>query len=148
MLKEAMTHRLIITTTPEKRRVDLLMNEVDFDEFDLTNYGINKKYMSLNNNKYDTDIFPVMTLDKATQFPIREVKETQTDLPNDKETQTDDIDYTGLISDGFSLVLKVILRIGQRQKHKHPYSNLFKMMMMLMNQMMTTMMIMETKRKV
>ena len=49
MLKEAMTHRLIITTIPEKRRVGLLMNEVDFDEFDLTNYGINKKYMSLNN---------------------------------------------------------------------------------------------------
>ena len=110
MLKEAMTHRLIITTIPEKRRVDLLMNEVDFDEFDLTNYGSNKKYMSLNNNKYDTDMFPVMTLDKATQFPIREVKETQTDLPNDKETQTDDIDYTGLISDGFSKRFKSNLK--------------------------------------
>ena len=110
MLKEAMTHRLIITTIPEKRRVDLLMNEVDFDEFDLTNYGINKKYMSLNNNKYDTDMFPVMTLDKATQFPIREIKETQTDLPNDKETQTDDIDYTGLISDGFSKSFKSNLK--------------------------------------
>ena len=32
MLKEAMTHRLIIPTIPENRRVDLLMNEVDFDE--------------------------------------------------------------------------------------------------------------------
>ena len=86
------------------------MNEVDFDEFDLTNYGINKKYMSLNNNKYDTDMFPVMTLDKATQFPIREVNQTQTDLPNDKETQTDDIDYTGLISDGFSKSFKSNLK--------------------------------------
>ena len=62
--------------------------------------------MSLNNRKNDTDMFPVMTLNKATQFPIREVKETQTDLPNDKETQTDDIDYTGLISDGFSKSFK------------------------------------------
>ena len=108
MLKEAMTHRLIITTIPEKRRVDLLMNEVDFDEFDLTNYGINKKCISLNNNKYDTDMFPVMTLNKAAQFAFREVKETQTGLPNDKESQADDIDYTGLISDGFQRVLKVI----------------------------------------
>ena len=58
--------------------------------------------MSLNNNKYDTDMSPVMTLNKATQLPIREVKATQTDLPNDKETQTDDIDYTGLNSGGFS----------------------------------------------
>ena len=55
-------------------------------------------------------MFPVMTLDKATQFPIREAKETQTDLPNDKETQTDDIDYTGLMSDGFSKSFKSNLK--------------------------------------
>ena len=58
--------------------------------------------MNLNNNKNDTDMFPVMTLNKATQFPIIEDKETQTDLPNDKEAQTDYFDDKNLISEGFS----------------------------------------------
>ena len=40
----------MLQEAPEKRKVDLLLNEVGFDDFDLPNYGIYKKYMSLNNN--------------------------------------------------------------------------------------------------
>ena len=52
----------------EEVKKEASSGRVDFDELDLTTYGINKKYISLNNNKYDTDMFPVMTQNKATRF--------------------------------------------------------------------------------
>ena len=36
MLKEAMTHRLKIEITPERRAFDTSINDIDFDDFDLS----------------------------------------------------------------------------------------------------------------
>ena len=38
MLKEAMTHRLKIEIIPERQVIDLSINSIDFDDFDLTKY--------------------------------------------------------------------------------------------------------------
>ena len=38
MLKEAMTHRLKIEIIPEKQVIDLPINNIDFDDFDLSKY--------------------------------------------------------------------------------------------------------------
>ena len=38
MLKEAMTHRLKIEIIPERQVIDLPINNIDFDDFDLSKY--------------------------------------------------------------------------------------------------------------
>ena len=38
MLKEAMTHRLKIEIIPERRAFDVSINDIDFDDFDLSKY--------------------------------------------------------------------------------------------------------------
>ena len=38
MLKEAMTHRLKAEITPERQAIDLSINNIDFDDFDLSTY--------------------------------------------------------------------------------------------------------------
>ena len=38
MLKEAMTHRLKIEINPERRAFDTSINDIDFDDFDLSKY--------------------------------------------------------------------------------------------------------------
>ena len=55
----------------------MLLNNFDFDKMDLMNYKNKERYMKAQ----------VMMTDKATQTLNKENKATQTDLPNDKETQ-------------------------------------------------------------
>ena len=38
MLKEAMTHRLKIEIIPEREAFDVTINNIDFDDFDLSKY--------------------------------------------------------------------------------------------------------------
>ena len=60
----------------------MLLNNFDFDKTDLMNYKNKERYMNAK----------VMMADKATQTLNKEIKATQTDLPNDKATQTYNFD--------------------------------------------------------
>ena len=78
MLKQAITSKMKTTVILKKYKKDMLLNNFDFDKMDLMNYKNKERYMNAQ----------VMMIDKATQTLNKENKATQTDLPNDKETQT------------------------------------------------------------
>ena len=78
MLKQAITSKMKTTVILKKYKKDMLLNNFDFDKMDLMNYKNKERYMNAE----------VMMADKATQTLNKENKATQTDLPNDKETQT------------------------------------------------------------
>ena len=82
MLKQAITSKMKTTVILKKYKKDMLLNNFDFDKMDLMNYKKKERYMNAE----------VMMADKATQTLNKENKATQTDLPNDKETQTYNFD--------------------------------------------------------
>ena len=82
MLKQAITSKMKTTVILKKYKKDMLLNNFDFDKMDLMNYRKKERYMNAE----------VMMADKATQTLNKENKATQTDLPNDKETQTYNFD--------------------------------------------------------
>ena len=93
MLKQAITSKMKTTVILKKYKKDMLLNNFDFDKMDLMNYKNKERYMNAKS----------LMLNKATQA-------TQADFTNDKATQTDYFDDTGLISEGFSKSFKSNLR--------------------------------------